>query len=176
MPNTVPQVSRTNILQTQSKQMCPNLFPVMRTSAWGNTRYYALQRKTEMMTVEGAEAETRFCGVSCCCIPLESHGFGVVCMCPDTGRCSPLPPVAIALGFSVDARCCGSFQLKSSDCASQLENDHWNDSCFCFFGSEEKSLMVSYFVVLHAIWYYSHSSVIPNRNLTTDYFEYFPKQ
>lgn len=96
------------------------------------------------MAVEGVEAEIRFCGVSRCCIPLESHGSGVVCTCPGMGQCSPPPPVAIALGSSVDALCCGSFQLKSSDCASQLENDHWNDSCFCFFGSVEKSLKLAY--------------------------------
>lgn len=96
------------------------------------------------MTVEGAEDKLRFCGVIHCCIPLESHGFGVVCMCPGMGRCNPPPPVAIAPGSSVDARCCGSFQLKSSDCASQSENDLWNDSCFCFFGSAEKYIKTLY--------------------------------
>lgn len=99
---------------------------------------------TRTVTVEGAEAEIRFCGVSCCCILLESHGSCVVCMCPGMGHCSPLPPVAIALGSSVDTQGCGSFQLRSSDCASQLESDRWNDSCFCFFDSVEKSLKASY--------------------------------
>lgn len=92
------------------------------------------------MTVERAEPELRFCGVSRYCIPPESHGSGVVCTCPGMGQCSPPPPVATAPGSSADALCCGSFQLRSSDCASQLENDRWNGSCFCFFGSVEEVL------------------------------------
>lgn len=102
-----------------------------------------LQKRTRMIRVKGAEAKIRFCGVSRCCILLESHGSGVVCTCPGMGRCSPPPPVAIAPGSSVDTRYCGSFQLKSSDCASRLGNDRGSDSCFCFFDSVEKSLKPS---------------------------------
>lgn len=103
-----------------------------------------LQKRIQTMAEEGAEAELRFCGARHCCIPLESHGSDVVYMCPGMGQCSPPPPVATALGSSVDAPCCGSFQLMSSDYASQLENDCWNDSCFCFFGSVEKSVKASH--------------------------------
>lgn len=117
MQNTVPQISLTNILQTL-KQTCPNFSPVVRTSARGNTRYYASEKVSD-----DDRSELRFCGVTRCCIPLESHGSGVVCTCPGMGRCSPPPLVAIAPGSSVDARCCGSFQLQSLDCTSQLEND-----------------------------------------------------